>query len=146
MLGRGQWNDMLVVVGWCHQISFLAWWFQHSLNNSKIVIILTLVVNVANQICISKQSWWRWLASLRFLLKTPRSAASFLSISSGLAQTTSPHTCDCIREKKDQNKYLQCTCKKKRAVFPFLSLISSVPQLLVILLFIYDIVSNLDSL
>lgn len=113
MLGRGQWNYMVVVFGWCHQISFLAWWFQHSLNNSKTFIILTLVVNVANQIWISKQPWWRWLASLRFLLKTPRSAASFLSISSGLAQTTSPHTCDCIREKKTKINIYSVHARRK---------------------------------
>lgn len=111
---------------------FLARWLQHSFNRGDSVIIITPVVNAANQIWLSKQPPRCWLASVRFPLKPPLSAANCLSICSRLAQTTSPHTCDCIG-KKDQTKYLQCKCKKKRAVFLFLSLISSVPQSLVLL-------------
>lgn len=47
---------------------------QHSFNRGDPVIIITPVVNVANQIWLSKQSPRCWLASVRFPLKPPLSA------------------------------------------------------------------------
>lgn len=73
---------------------FLAQWVQHSFHSHYF--------NSCDQCCKSNVSQppQRWLASLRFLLKAPLSAATFLSICSRLAPATSPHTCDCIREKR----------------------------------------------
>lgn len=101
-LGSGRCNGVSGAAGGLMAQSFawLAQWLQHSLNRGNTVIILTPVVNVANHFWLSKQPPQCWLASLRFLLKPPLSAANFLSISSRLAQTTSPHTCDCIGEKR----------------------------------------------
>lgn len=73
-----------------------------------------------------------WLASLRALLKAHSQQLPFCQYALGWHQPLLL-TPVIVSGEKDQNKYLQCTCKKKRAVFPFLSLISSVPQLLVLL-------------